>query len=190
MLLKNGHNRADIDRFFTIAANGFYDTPYESSAVAFRNYVLTAPVSETGSRHKQRMMEFVVCLRSFADFEARKPRKLPYRTKDLEKYDAFAGSPAEAILMQYANEKVKEPQDEGKPDEDERIKPEDRRAGSILRKARLDKGWSVPELAKYTGFDVATILNFETGAYHISENANNSFKYALGCDIKREVAAS
>ena len=189
VFIVNGYDRGAIDRFFDIATSGFYTDNKETAAIAFRNYVIGGK-SQVWLSKRYRMTDFDACCKAFTDFVGGKPRKKPYNEKDFEKCNIFHGSSAEAILMQYTNGKSKESQDEDKPDEDDRIKPEDRRAGSILRMARIAKGWSVPELAKYTGFDVATILNFETGAYHISENANNSFKYALGCDIKSEVAAS
>jgi len=49
--------------------------------------------------------------------------------------------------------------------------PEDVRLGHILRKARMDAGLSIADLAEGIGYDAKIIMNWESGIYHMAETA-------------------
>lgn len=53
----------------------------------------------------------------------------------------------------------------------QKINPVDVKRGHLLRKARMEGGFSISEVASGIGYDTKIISNWETGVYHMAETA-------------------
>lgn len=66
----------------------------------------------------------------------------------------------------------------------------DGKRGNILRRARLAHGLSLADLAKQIGYGIETILKWEIGEYHISQNAEECLRKVFCKDIFAEEEAA
>ena len=60
---------------------------------------------------------------------------------------------------------------------------EDKRKGEAVRRARNEAGFSIRELADLIGYDSSIIVNWETGVYKISPDAEDALKKLFGDNL-------